>query len=168
MKMKQNYLKVGLALTALALLPLAYPAMAKDQVPFKGVEVGELTGGPFNFPIATIFVVAEGEATHLGHFTVTGEYLVDVTDGTATGTFTITAANGDMLFISSIGHALQPPTLKETVEDVTVTGGTGRFKGAAGSWFMDTHVEFVFGETPTDPYVATLVGTISIPGANKK
>ena len=113
--------------------------------------------------------VAEGEATHLGHFTVTGEYLVDVTDGTATGTFTITVANGDKLFISSIGHALQPPSLKETVEEVTVTGGTGRFKGATGSWFMDAHFDFVFGGPElTDPYVATLEGIISTPGASKK
>ncbi len=33
MKMRQNYLKVGLVLTALTLLPLAYPAMAGDQIP---------------------------------------------------------------------------------------------------------------------------------------
>lgn len=169
MKMKQNSLKVSLSLAALTLLPLAYSAMAGAEVPFKGVEVGGLTGGPFNFPIVTIFCAGEGEATHLGHFTVTGEYFVNVLDATATGAFTITAANGDQLFITSIGHSLQPPTLKETVEDVTVTGGTGRFKGATGSWFMDAHFDFVFGGPEvTDPYVATLEGIISTPGANKK
>ncbi len=36
MKIKQNYFKVGLVLTALALLPLPYPAMAGDEVPYKG------------------------------------------------------------------------------------------------------------------------------------
>ena len=33
MKMRQNYLKVGLVLTALTLLVLARPAMAGDQIP---------------------------------------------------------------------------------------------------------------------------------------
>jgi hypothetical protein len=168
MSVKLNSLKSGVS-AALILLWVAYPVVAKDQVPFKGIEVGGLSPGPFNFPIATILREAEGEATHLGRFTVTGEYFVNVLDASATGTFTITAANGDQLFITSIGHSLQPPSLKETVEDVTVTGGTGRFEGATGSWFMDAHFEFVFdGSDITNPYVATLVGTISTPGANKK
>ena len=63
MKIKQNYLKVGLVLAALTLPALAYPAMAKDQVPFKGAEVGETTAGGFDFPFATILDSSEGEAT---------------------------------------------------------------------------------------------------------
>jgi hypothetical protein len=169
MKQKKSYLQIGLLLAAFSLLPFACPAQGKDQVPFAGLEVGSLSAGLFNFPIATIIREAEGEATHLGHFTVSGEYFVNVLDASATGTFTITAANGDQIFITSVGHSLQPPTLKETVEDVTVTGGTGRFAGATGSWFMDAHVAFVFGDPDIiNPYVATLEGTISTPGANKK
>ena len=169
MKIKQNYLKVGLVLTALALLPLAYPAMAEDQVPFKGTEVGGITAVSFDFPFATLLQTAEGEASHLGHYTVTGIVVVDVTAGTATGTYTITAANGDTLFTTTIGHALQPLSLKETVDNVTVTGGTGRFEDATGSWVQDSHFVFVFGGPEiTDPYVATLEGILSTPGANKK
>src|SRR5438105_15789223 len=108
MKIKQNYLKVGLALTALALMPLVYPALAGEQVPFKGVEVGGITGVSFDFPFGTTLSTAEGEATHLGHYTITGIVVVDVTSGAATGTFTMTAANGDMLFTTTTGHALQP------------------------------------------------------------
>jgi hypothetical protein len=163
MKIKQNYLKVGFLLTALTLLPIAQPAMAKDQVPFKGVEVGDITGVAFDFPFATLLQTAEGEASHLGQYTVTGIVVVDVTTGTATGTYTITAANGDMLFTTTIGHALQPLSLKETVDNVTVTGGTGRFENATGSWVKESHFAFVFGGPEiTDPYVATLEGTISI------
>ena len=43
MKIKQSYLKVGLVLTALTLLPLAHPAIAGDEVPYKGKEVGDVT-----------------------------------------------------------------------------------------------------------------------------
>ena len=72
MKIKQNYLKVGLVVTAFTLLALAYTALAEDQVPFEGVEVGADTAGPFDFPFASILDTSEGEATHLGHFTKTG------------------------------------------------------------------------------------------------
>ena len=165
MKIKQNCLKVGLVLTALTLLPLAYPAMAKDQVPFKGVEVGALSAGPFEFPFATIFCTAEGDATYLGHYTVTGTLVVNVLTATATGTFTMTAANGDKLFSTMQGSVVQP---QETLDTHTVTGGTGIFERATGSWVLDSHFAFLFGDVSSDPYVGVLEGTISSPGANKK
>jgi hypothetical protein len=168
MKMKQNYLKVGLALTALTLLPLGHRAMAGDQVPFKGVEVGAATFVSFDFPFVMIRGAAEGVATQLGHYTITGISMVNVLSATAIGTLTITAANGDMLFVTSEGHALQPASLQETVDNFTITGGTGRFEGATGSWVSHSHFELPFGGTGSNPYVATLVGTISTPGANKK
>ena len=169
MKTNQNYLKVGLLLTTLVLLPLAHRAMAEDQVPFTGIEVGGITSVSFDFPLGTLLNTAEGEATHLGHYTETGIVVVNVISGIATGTYTIIAANGDMLFTTTTGHALQPPSLKETVDNVTVTGGTGRFEGATGSWVLDSHFAFVFGGPElTDSYVAALDGAISTPGANKK
>ena len=168
MKIKQNCLKIGLALTALALLPLAYPAMAKDQVPFKGVEVGATAAGGFVFPFATILDTAEGEATHLGHFSKNGIILINVVSMTVTGTFTLTAANGDELFLIGTGDAPPSSLDQETVLNITVTGGTGRFEGATGSWTEVSHFAFPFGATTVDPYVAVLDhGTISTPGANK-
>ena len=167
MKIKPNYLKVGLVLSALTLLPLAYPAMAKDQVPFKGVEVGTLSFVSFDYPFITVLCTAEGDATYLGHYTVTGTLLVSVLSPTATGTFTMTAANGDKLFSTMTGYAIQPPSLKETVDTHTVTGGTGIFEGATGSWVLDSHFAFLFGP-PSEPYVGVLEGAISTPGANKK
>ena len=173
MKIKQNYLKVGVVLTALALLPLAHPAMAEEQVPFTGVEVGAASAGGFDFPFAIILDTSEGEATHLGHFTKIGIIRIDVTSatgiGAVTGTFTLTAANGDVLFLTGTGDAPPPSAHPVTVLNVTVTGGTGRFEGAAGKWVEVTHFAYAF--TPgggTDPYVAAIEGTISTPGANKK
>jgi len=165
MKIKQNYLKVGLVLTALTLLPLAYPAMAKDQVPFKGVEVGALSFVSFDFPFSTILCTAEGDATYLGHYAVTGILVVNVLTATATGTFTMTAANGDKLFSTMQGSVVQP---QETLDTHTVTGGTGIFERATGSWVLDSHFAFLFGDVSSDPYVGVLEGTISSPGANKK
>jgi len=56
----------------------------------------------------------------------------------------------------------------ESLLNVTVIGGTGRFEGATGSWTEVSHFAFPFGATTVDPYVAELKGTISTPGANKK
>src|SRR5690349_13858776 len=125
MKTNRNYLKAGLMLTALTLLAIAYPAMAGDQVPYKGEEVGEVTAVSFQFPFAVSSTAAVGEATHVGHYTLTGNFAVDVRFGTAAGTFTLTAANGDMLFLDMEGHAV-PTDLTKTVANFTVTGGTGR------------------------------------------
>jgi hypothetical protein len=128
MKIKQNYLKVGLVLTALTLLPLAYPAMAGDLVPFKGKEAGVITSLSFHFPFDVKSQTAEGEATQVGHYTLTGSFVVDVRFGTGAGTFTMTAANGDLLFLDMEAHVI-PTDLTKTVSTYTVTGGTGRFAG---------------------------------------
>ncbi len=169
MKIKQNYMKVGVVLTALALLPLAHPAMAEDQVPFKGVEVGAATAGGFDFPFATTLDTSEGEATHLGHFTKTGIVLINVLSATVTETLTLTADNGDLLFLTGTGDAVPPSIPQVTVLELTVTGGTGRFEGATGNWTQVSHFAFPFGDGHTvDPYVAEIEGTISTPGANKK
>ncbi len=168
MKIEQNYLKVGLVLTALTLLPLAYPAMAGEELPYKGKEVGAVTKGAFQFPFSYNSTVAEGEATYIGHYTLTGNFVVDVRFGTATGVFTLIAANGDMLFLDMEGHAV-PTNLTRTVADFTVTGGTGLFEGATGSFTADNQFGFAVNlPVSPNPYVAEIEGTISTPGANKK
>jgi hypothetical protein len=167
MKIKRNYLSTGLMLAALTLLSLARPAMAGDQVPYKGAQVGAVIKGAFQFPFAHESITAEGEATHIGHHTLTGDFVVDVRFGTATGVFTLTAANGDMLFLAMEGHAVATdPT--QTVANFTVAGGTGRFEGATGNF--TAHNQFGFAvSSPVSPsaYVAEIEGTISTPGANK-
>ncbi len=164
MKIKQNYLKVGLVLTALTLLPLAYPAMAGDEVPYKGKEVGAITKGAFQFPFSHQSTVAEGEATLIGHHTLPGDFVVDVRFGTATGVFTLIAANGDMLFLDMAGHAV-PTDLTRTVANFTVTG----VEGATGSFTADNQFDFAVNlPVSPNPYVAEIEGTISTPGANKK
>ena len=168
MKRKQKFLKVSVLLAAIAMAPLVHPVMAGDLVPFKGVLAGGVTGVSFDFPFGTTLSTAEGEATHLGHYTITGIVVVDVTSGAATGTFTMTAANGDMLFLDMAGHAV-PTDLTKTVADFTATGGTGLFEGATGSFTADNQFGFAVNlPVSPNPYVAEIEGTIFTPGANKK
>ncbi len=167
MKIKQNYLKVGLVMTALTLVALVHTAMAGDQVPYKGKEAGTITSVSFQFPFSVKSQTAEGEATQLGHYTLAEDFVVDVRFGTATGVATLTADNGDMLFLTVQGHVI-PTDPTKTVATLTVAGGTGRFEGATGSFTANNQLAFAVGGAAPDPYVAEIEGTISTPGSNKK
>jgi hypothetical protein len=168
MKIKQNFLKVGFVLAALTMLALARPAMAGDQVPYKGAEAGAVTKGAFQFPFGHEITIAKGEATHIGRYTLAGDFVVDVRSGTATGVFTLTAANGDKLFLDMTGHSV-PADLTKTVANFTISGGTGRFEGATGSFTSLQQFDFAVSlPISPNPYVAEIEGTISTPGANKK
>jgi len=167
MAMKQNYWKAGLVLTALTLLPVVDAAMAGDRVPFKGKEVGIITAVSFHFPFSVKSQTAEGEATQLGHYTLSEDFVVDVRFGTAIGVATLTAANGDMLFLTVQGHVLATDPTK-TIVNFTVTAGTGRFEGATGSFAANVQHASAVGAAAIDPYLAEIEGTISTPGANKK
>jgi hypothetical protein len=79
-----------------------------------------------------------GHATHLGRFEAGFSHCIDpITNAYAAGLRTLTAANGDELWLEYSGQAqyLAPPaaTLPYSFTGpVTVVGGTGRFAGATG------------------------------------
>src|ERR1051325_5426809 len=156
MKINRNYLNLGVMLAALALLPLALPVIAGDEVPYKAAETGVITRESFQFPFETKNVAAAGEATHLGEYTLIGEFVVDVRFGTATGTYTMTAANGDLLFLTMEGHAV-PTDLTKTILNFSITGGTGRFKDATGSFIAQNQLAFFVGAS-VNPYVGEMEG----------
>jgi|ERR1041385_3072828 hypothetical protein len=166
MKVKQNFFKCAFLLTALTMLAIARPAIAGDQVPFKGQETGVITTTSFRFPLDTKVVVAEGEATQFGHYTLLGNFVVDVRFGSVTGTYTITTDNGDMLFLTMEG-AVVPTDFTKTILNFTVIGGTGRFESATGNYTAYNQLAFRAGTSP-NPYVGQLEGVLSTPGANKK
>jgi len=161
----------GLFLAALTLLTLARPALAEDDlVSFKGKEVFVSSiPSSFVFPFATNLTVAEGRLTHFGHYTLSGVTVINVLLASATGTVTMTFRNGDSLFLTLTGHALQPFSLKETVANLTVTGGTGRFAGVTGGWTTDSHFAFaVNAGAPVNPYTASISGQFSFPDSDEE
>jgi hypothetical protein len=169
-KAKRSSTLISLFLAALTLLTQARLAMAEDSVPFKGKEVFvSSTPVSFSFPLASNLTVAEGRLTHFGHYTLTGLTVINVLLASATATSTMTFANGDMLFLTSSGYALQPFSLKETVGSYTVTGGTGRFEGATGGWIFDAHFDFaVNAGVPVNAYTAVLKGSFSFPDSEEE
>ena len=108
--MKRHSSAASLALAVLAVLGLAGPAAAGDQVPFNGRLEGDVTNIPLAPPFASVLVEGTGKATHLGRFTVEIPHVVDRSDGTGVGSFTFTAANGDTLTADFTGQAMPTAT----------------------------------------------------------
>ena len=147
-------------------LASATAAPAADQlVPFKGSLQGselDVFQGP---PPGTLAVdgTVTGVATHLGRFTLVYKVTVSLSDGSSAGSAQLTAANGDMIFTTlvGIGTPTDTPGLNQIVEINTITGGTGRFSGAKGSFIVERLVDLGTGVTS-----GAFHGTITPPGAS--
>jgi hypothetical protein len=148
------------ALAVLVVLGFAFPVAAREQVPFRGSYEGVVTRGELAFPFVSVLVEAEGNATHLGRFTVSHPHVVNVVNSTALGTYEFTAANGDTLTADVVGQATPiGGGILLIEEQVTITGGTGRFAGATGSFTVERWYDTVANTT-----YAEFEGTISNPG----
>jgi hypothetical protein len=146
-------------------LPL--PALAGAQVPLKGSAAG--TWGPGSHACGTRFplqVDGAGIANQVGRYTYTAQECVDfgVYPFALVGTFTITAANGDTLVGTFTGTAVIADDGVTILYDqqVTVTGGAGRFAGAS------EQLEVVGSAYSDGTYVESMKGMISSVGASRR
>jgi len=72
--------------------------LSNDQeVPLKGRLEGTATIRPGTPPFLSVLIEGTGNATHLGRFIVKIPHVVNPTNRTSTGTYELTAANGDTL-----------------------------------------------------------------------
>ncbi len=136
--MKRHSSAASLVLALLATLGLAGPAAAQHQGPFHGVFEGHYTVSPIpGTPTAMLVVSASGHGGKIGDFELEIPHVVNFATATATGSYHFTAANGDLVDGTFIGHATPIGTdgvYALLIEEVTITGGTGRFAGATGSF----------------------------------
>jgi hypothetical protein len=114
------------------------------------------------FAGTTMFVegTGSGVATHLGKFTYTYVFEVDLLTGDGIGAAHFVAANGDS-FSTTITAVTGPnttPDVANVIETHTIVEGTGRFAGASGSLTLDRL--FVFA---TSLSVGTIEGEITLP-----
>jgi hypothetical protein len=142
--------RISCVLITIVLVSAAFAisAVAQQQLPFKGtlagVEVDQFE------PPNTIVVngTGSGNATHLGLFTVEYEVSVDLATGAGPAAAHFVSANGDSLFCEGNGQATEiSPGVAMIVESYTITGGTGRFAGAAGAFTVERVVELATGVT---------------------
>jgi hypothetical protein len=142
--------------------PLA--ASVLKQAPFKGKLEGGSTVAfdPPPSSFATVLFEGTGNATRLGRFTISVPHRVNFATGSATGTMTFTAANGDALTADFTGQSAPTtnPGVHTIVEKATITGGTGRFAGTVGSFIVERALDLTTLETS-----GSFEGTISVTGS---
>ena len=131
-------------LLAIALASIAFAAPAAGiQLLFKGtLQAQETVIDPG--PPTRLHAIGSGNATQLGQYTIAYDPVVDPTfHATTSGTFV--AANGDSLTYEGTGQATAAgePGGFDIVEELTITGGTGRFAGATGSFTIQRHLNVI-------------------------
>ena len=144
---------------------LVGPAAAEKHVPFRGSLQGRETDVVQPPPTLLVDGNGTGIATHLGQFTVTWEATVNLENNSGIGSYHFIAANGDSIFAAVVGQAelVEPPDVFRVVEINTITGGTGRFAGAKGSFTVERLVNLTTGFTS-----GSFHGTITSVGEGKK
>jgi hypothetical protein len=149
---------------ALLTATLTSPAVAGELVPFSGTLQAQETIVPGPLPGTILaFGTGGGNATHLGQFTLTWQFTVNLTDGTGSGPVHFFAANGDEIFTTAAGSSVPiKPGYFQITETHTITGGTGRFANAQGSFIVVRVLNFDAGASS-----GSFQGTITTPGSAK-
>jgi hypothetical protein len=123
-------------------------AEAHEEVPFKGTLQAIETVDVSQFPIGVVTGSGSGYATHLGAYTVTYEFVVNVVTLTGDGTMHFVAANGDSFFAEVTGATGSPTEDPDVIGGPivwTIVDGTGRFAGATGEFIEDSLLNLVTG-----------------------
>ena len=163
--MSSATLKLASVIVLAALLATPSRAMAGKQVPFKGDWAGQtVSATPTDDPnVVAVVTAGEGNATHLGNYSMVSPHFSHLDTGAVDGLQIFEAANGDTVTAEFTGQFTPTPDgLLAGVIDATIIGGTGRFKGATGSYTFYILFDFVTFES-----VAYFDGTISSPGKGK-
>lgn len=138
-----------LQMTALFLTGALSGAVAGEkEKPFHGTLQAVETG-VVQFPTVFVEGSGTGKATHLGRFTLTYVVTVNIPTLAGIGSMEFIAANGDSVFSDRVGQATPTgtPNVFSIVETHTITGGTGRFAGASGSFIIERVLDQVTGIT---------------------
>jgi hypothetical protein len=164
----KSVMKAGISLAVAAMFLTAGLGNAKNagkRISFEGYLQGHEADTLQGTPPEALSVDGNvtGLATHLGQFTFTYKVTVDLSDGSATGTGELIAADGDRMFLSIVGQGeptgADTPDLNRIVEIDTITGGTGRFATALGSITIKRLVDLTTGFTS-----GSIRGIILFPG----
>ena len=109
-----------------------------ENAPFKGADSGsfEFTLDSCAAGLAPLRTHTKGTGTLIGAYSFETQECFDTTAFTFSGSFTIAAANGDTLSGDYAGHitGFLDDGTSTYAFTATVTGGTGRFAGATGTF----------------------------------
>jgi hypothetical protein len=126
----------SLALAAMSVAVAPKPALAADGMPVEGSLAVNFTGTPISPGMVSISANGIGELTNVGNLSFQLQKTLDTTVKVPTfsGTFTITAENGDTLTgtYAGVTSGADSNGYGTFSGQITVTGGTGRFQNASG------------------------------------
>lgn len=163
---RKNVLAVSAMAVALLLPGIALSAAGGTDLPIKASHSGYGTADLTTLPVIQTRLVTSGVVSHLGLSTLVQD-LVVVFSGptiTSTGTWTITAANGDQIFGTVTGGGIFTDAVHSTtVATYTSSGGTGRFAEATTTFTAIVHGTrvSVVGGVGTTYYEGTSEGLLS-------
>ncbi len=145
MKIRRPLFLAVVVATAVSLASIAASAVAAET-PFKGTVNADETVVP-SPPTASLTRDGTGTATYLGKYTEHITMQIFLPTLSSTGTATFTAANGDTLTATVLGQATPTttPGVLSIVEVYTITGGTGRFADATGTFTLHSTVNQATG-----------------------
>ena len=149
-----------LQMTALFLAAgLAGAVAAEKEITFRGTLQAVETH-VVQFPTLFVEGSGTGNATQLGKFTMTFDAEVNLSTRVGIGSSEFIAASGDRVFADFVGQSTLTgtPNLISIVEIYTITGGTGRFAGATGSFVLERLEDQVTGSSS-----GSFDGTIVMP-----
>jgi hypothetical protein len=163
--------RFSLGLLAVCVLCAASLRAADQTVPLKGAWTGQtLSDNLSTFPLVQIVAAGGGQLTHLGKMTMTSPHITDVSNGHTYGDQIFTAANGDTLtaFCDGTPMVFGGGALVTGTLACSITGGTGRFAGARGSYDFNLTSTLIVEQLPAIRYatVATIDGSISTVGSS--
>lgn len=147
-----------LLLSVLAIPGFAAPA-AEEQLPFKGsIQAAETY--VFDLPTMYVSATGSGNTTMLGKYDFSYQITVDLLTGDGRGgLIEFIAANGDRLYAEGTGYGgpSSTPNFNHVTENYLITGGTGRFIDATGSFTVRRLVSTITGISS-----GTFEGTIAL------
>jgi hypothetical protein len=148
MKQRQTAILTVALLLGILTGPVYAAATTEEELPFKGT-LQALETYQLVFPTLFIDANGSGNATHLGRYSVQYNVSVDLLSGGGPASIQLVAANGDAIFATGSGQGTPTPDpeVAMIVEMYTITGGTGRFAGASGSFTVQRLVNTVTGVT---------------------
>jgi hypothetical protein len=155
--------------SAVLLAAVAAPAAADPggtTRPLHGEGVITTVFDNSTFPVFEGTITGSSQVTHLGVTTIDLDTTITFTaftqaDQTATGTWT--ASDGSMLFVDGTGTITVTGTTSVSTSVSTITGGTGRFEDATGTFTTEASGERVslVGNIATHVHSFTLDGKIT-------
>jgi hypothetical protein len=161
--------KISLIAAMFLATALAGPAAEARRISFNGTWEGTENFRLLGDPPFLFYVDGSGTATstQLGQFTLVYTFMVafsDINPATSPGRARLIAPNGDNIFTTSTGVSIPTADLNVSniVETHTITGGTGQYAHAKGSFTVNRVITVASQEALDGTTTGSFHGTIKL------